>query len=475
MLADAAWRMTHSIMASTLTWKVTSRLAIAASRLPRPVYFRLLTYVLQPLLGLAEGRVQAPGTRKNRAKVGGVEPAQPTTPQSPGAHATLPPPAKTTRSPRALIIDGLVPTPDKDAGSHDIYWFMRILLELGYEVTFVPALTTAHAGRYTDDLEALGIVCPVAPMLTSARDFVMAHGNTFDLVAMYRITVAQGLIDVLREFAPKAKVIFNTVDLHFLREQREAKVNGQLHAFVEAKRREKQELAVIRSVDAAILLSEFEYNYVARHAPEARRFFVPLASPIPGRLGPYDGRAGVLFVGGFTHTPNIDAVNFLCGTIWPLVRGLVPDAKLFVVGANPPDEIAAYHAPAAGIEIMGYVEDLTKLYRSARVAVAPLRFGAGLKGKVVSSLAVGLPCVVTSIAGEGMPLGGMEAIAIVDDPKGFARAIATIHENPDIWYRMSDAGLGYARDNFSVETIAGKVSAILADLGLPVTPSRQGY
>jgi glycosyltransferase involved in cell wall biosynthesis len=458
------------IMFGMIAWKVTSRLALAASRLPRPVYLRLLSYVLQPALRWARGEGPA---REQTTKASGASARAASQSALPGSSAPAEPrtapPAVLPRPAiaRALVIDGFTPTPDRDAASNDVCWFMRILLGLGYEVTFVAAFSTAHAGRYTDDLRALGIICPVAPELTSARDFVLAHGGTFDLIALYRITVAEGLIGVLRERAARAKVIFNPVDLHFLRDQRQAELNGQLHAFVDAKRREEQELGVIRSVDAAVLLSGFEYRYVGRHAGDARRFFIPLATPVPGRLAPYDGRAGVMFVGGFAHAPNVDAARFLCGTIWPRVRVLLPDVRLLVVGAEPPDEIAAYHAPADGVEIMGHVEDLTVLYGTVRVAVAPLRFGAGLKGKVVASLAVGLPCVVTSVAREGMPDGDAAAVAVADDAGDFARAIADIHTSPDVWYRMSDAGVAYARANFSIETITGKVRKLLDDLGLP--------
>jgi glycosyltransferase involved in cell wall biosynthesis len=383
------------------------------------------------------------------------------------APASVPNPARRTAGPRVLVIDGFTPTPDRDAASTDICWFMRILLDAGYEVTFVPAFSMAHAGRYTDDLRRLGIICPVAPELTSARDFIIAHGSTFDLIALYRITVAEGLIDIVRKSAPQAKIVFNTVDLHFLRDQRRAEADGQLHAFVEASRRETIELSVIRSVDAAVVLSEFEYDYVGRFAPDAHRVFIPLAMPVPGRLAPYEGRAGVLFVGGFAHAPNIDAVHFLCREIWPLVRAKMPDAELSVVGADPPEEIAVYHAPSQGVAVLGHVEDLTDLHRSVRVSVAPLRFGAGLKGKVVASLAVGLPCVVTSIGSEGMPPGAATAIAVADTPRGFAEAIVAIHKDAARWQRMSDAGAAYAGANFSVEVIARRVHAMLDGLGLP--------
>lgn len=454
-------------MLRTIAWNVLSRLAIAASWLPRPVYFRLVTYLLQPLAGPARAAPQGPAP--------GDDVAAQATHSLPGGQSAPRSPLATVGAPRALVIDGFVPTPDKDAASFDVYWFMRILLGLGYDVTFVPAFTTAHAGRYTDELRLLGITCPVAPALTSVRDFIAQQSAAFDLVVVYRITVAERLMDLLRASAPKAKVIFNTVDLHFLRDQRQAEVNHQLHAFVEAKQREKQELALMGAADATVLLSAFEHDYVGVHAPRARRFYIPLASPVPGRLAPYEGRSGALFVGGFTHAPNVDAVHFLCGVIWPIVRRLLPDADLFVVGADPPAEILAHHAPERGITIAGYVRDLAELYRSVRVSVAPLRYGAGLKGKIVASLAVGVPCVTTSVGFEGMPPGGGEAITVVDDPDDFARAVATIYADPEEWLRRSDAGIAYARENFSIETITAKVSAMLADLGLPVTPSQQGH
>lgn len=448
-------------MVKTIAWAVTSRLAIAASWLPRPIYWRLLSYVLQPALRLAYGVEAKPHPAPAPRPAAPAEPARP----------AIPPPAPTrgATGPRALIIDGFTPTPDRDAASTDIYWFMRILLEAGYEVTFVPAFSTAHAGRYTDDLRRVGIVCPVAPELASAHDFLVAHGSTFDLIALYRITVAERLLDVARHHAPRAKILFNTVDLHFLRDQRRAEADGQLHAFVEARRRETTELAAIRSADAAVLLSEFEYDYVGRHVPGAHHFFIPLAMPVPGRLAPYEGRSGVLFVGGFAHAPNVDAVHVLCRDIWPMVRAELPHARLFVAGADPPGEIAAYHAPSQGVEILGHVEDLTDLYRSVRLSVAPLLYGAGLKGKVVASLAVGLPCVVTSVGAEGMPPGGAGAIAVADDPRDFARAIVSIHEGAERWERMSDAGVAYAQDNFSVEAVSRRVHALLQSLGLPET------
>lgn len=369
--------------------------------------------------------------------------------------------------PRALFIDRFTPTPDNDSGSNDIYWFMRILLDLGYEVTFLPAHATTHAGRYTDELRLLGIVCPVAPALGAASEYIAAHGGEFDAIFVYRVTVANDLIELLRRAAPNAKLIFDTVDLHFLREQRAAELVASPKALANAEGLKEAEFRVIREADATILLSSYEYDLVGKLVPEAARFLIPIVRPVPGRLAPYDDRHGVLFVGGFKHGPNIDAVHFLCGSIWPIVRGLLPGARLFIVGADAPDEIMAYHALSDGVEILGYIEDLTDLYRAVRLTVAPLRFGAGLKGKVVASLAVGLPCVATTEAAEGMVNGHEAEILVADDPQSFAQAIVKVHSDRELWYRASDAGIDYARRNFSIEATTERLRDLLTRLGLP--------
>src|SRR5262249_34712889 len=139
-------------------------------------------------------------------------------------------------------------------------------------------------------------------------------------------------------------------------------------------------------------------------APDAKCYCIPIVRFIPGRLAPLSGRSGVLFVGGFGHQPNIDAVNFLCNEIWPRIRAKIPSEILYIVGAKPPAAIQAYHSPENGIHVLGFVQDIQKLYKTIRVNVAPLRYGAGLKGKVVVSMGVGLPTVATSIAVEGAGL-----------------------------------------------------------------------
>jgi GT2 family glycosyltransferase len=367
--------------------------------------------------------------------------------------------------PRVLLIDRFAPTPDIDSGSNDIYWFMRIFLDLGYEVTFVAAHAPEHAGRYTDELRLLGIICPVAPQV-SPREFLEAHARDFDLIFVYRVTVANELIEPLRQWAPDARLVFDTVDLHYLREQRAAELTGSQHALAEAENLKDAELRAIGQADATILLSAYEYDQVGKLVPEALRFLIPIVRPVPGRLAPFEDRRGALFVGGFKHAPNIDAVHFLCGSIWPLVRELLPDASLKIVGADAPDEIMAYHAPSDGVEILGFVADLTDLYRTARLNVAPLRYGAGLKGKVVASLAFGLPCVATPEAAEGMVNGDEAEILVADDPRAFAQAIVKVHSDRELWNRMSDAGVAYAQRNFSIEVTTERLREMLARLDL---------
>ena len=371
------------------------------------------------------------------------------------------------RRPRALIIDARTPTPDKDAGSMDTFWCMRIFLELGYELTFIPGHDLDHAGRYTETLRSLGISCIVAPQLDSAHEFIRDFGSEYDLIVIYRVVVAHNLIYACRTYAPTAKILFHTVDLHFVREERQAALADSSEMAAQAAATREAELRCIEQVDATIVVSRFEYDLVGELLPSATRFLVPIMHPAPGRLAPRRGRRHAMFVGGFAHQPNVDAVLFLCREVWPLVRAAVPDLVVRIIGADAPEEVRALSNPNLGIEIVGFVPDLAPYYKSSLVNIAPLRFGAGIKGKVLAAMMVGLPTVATSIAAEGMGLRNGHDISIADTPDDLARAIVTLCEDEDLWLSISDAGLVKSHDEFSVDAQIPRMREILRTLQLP--------
>ena len=368
---------------------------------------------------------------------------------------------------RALVVDGLTPTPDQDAGSQTTFGWMQVLKDCGYAITFVPMYDIGHAGRYTTQLEEAGIRCPVEDELGSAEAYVQRHGAEFDLIMLNRITVAYRLLHICRQFAPRAKNIFHTHDLHYLREERIAAQSGRPEDIAQAANTRVEELRCIREADATVLVSPFEVDVLRDVAPAAHTYVIGGMQPGVGRQGPRAGRDGVLFVGGFAHSPNTDAVKYLCEEIWPKVRRRLPSLKLFVAGPNPPEDICAFGSEARGVEILGFVPNLQPYYRRCILNVAPLRVGAGVKGKVMAAMLVGLPTVATPVATEGMGLQDGEDVLIGADADGIAQAIVRLVGDEALWNRISNAGIRLSARNFSIDAQAPQVRRLLQQLHLP--------
>ena len=376
-------------------------------------------------------------------------------------------PSMYRRRPRVLVVDALTPTPDKDAGSVDAFWGMRIFKSLGYEVTFLPMYNIEYAGHYTDTLRTLGINCPIAPQITTPLAFIETNGHEFDLVVIHRVTVAYLLIEHCRRCAPQARLVFHTQDLHFLREERHAAVLKTPEAYAQAQGTRKEELRCIGAADVTIVVSRFEYDLATELVPEANIRLVPIMHPAPGRLAPRRGRDGIIFVGGFGHAPNVDAVTFLLDEVWDRVRSQLPDLTLRIIGSNAPESVLARHDPSRGVEILGFVPDLAPYYMQAIANVAPVRFGAGIKGKVLAALGVGLPTVATSIAAEGMGLNHGSDVLLADDGPDIASAIVRLCQDEELWYQISDQGLLTCHAQFSVDAQVPRWRRILRSLSLP--------
>ncbi len=370
-------------------------------------------------------------------------------------------------APRALFIDNFVPTPDRDAASIDMVWYLRIFVALGYDTTLLPVADLARADRYVEGLRQHGVKVVANGWAASPQDFLAREPTPYDLLVVFRVTNAVGpLQDQLRAHSPNAKLVFNTVDLHFLRLEREAILHRSPEKLDESFRVQQMELAAIARADCSILLSPVEQPLIADLLPRSPTYVIPIARDVPGRAAPFVPRAGILFVGGFRHRPNADAILAFARDVWPLVRRRLA-ITLGIVGADPPAEVRALHDLAAGVAVLGHVEDLGALLAQCRLTVAPLRFGAGTKGKVVTTLAAGVPCVASPIAVEGMGLTDGLNIRVADTPQEFADVAIGLYEDEPAWTAMSDAGLEFAQQNFSVAGLRRRLTAMLRDLGLP--------
>jgi GT2 family glycosyltransferase/glycosyltransferase involved in cell wall biosynthesis len=349
---------------------------------------------------------------------------------------------------RVLVIDACTPTPDQDSGSVRMVNTMRALIDLGWKVAFV-AENRAWDPKYTPPLQQLGVEMLYHPWFADAPKWLAEHGDEIDCVVLSRHYVAAPLIDVLKAYAPRARRIFDTVDLHFLREERYAALSGSAEAATQARATRTQELAVMRACELTWVVSETERTLLADVAPDVRVDLLSNVHEVVGNRRGFDARRDLWFVGGFQHTPNVDAMLWFCGEIWPAIATRLPEARFHIVGSKMPAEIKALEGPR--IVVHGHVESLDGFLDDCRLSVAPLRYGAGVKGKINSAMAHGQPVVATPIAVEGMHLTDGDSVLVAETAADFADAVVRLYEDRVLWERLSAAGVANVQTHFSFD------------------------
>jgi glycosyltransferase involved in cell wall biosynthesis len=365
---------------------------------------------------------------------------------------------------KVLVIDYSLPTPDQDAGSVRIVEIVKAIRASENRVTFIPA-DLAHRTPYAQNLQRIGVEVVHQPFYSSVADYLERHGREFDVIILSRADVAARFLEPARRYAPRAKIIFDTVDLHFLREQRAAELLDSPRLRNAARRRKRQELALASQSDVTVVVSPVERAILERECPGTLVRVVPTVMDVPRDEPPgYVDRQHVVFIGGFSHPPNVDAVVYFALEILPLVLKQVPGLIFKVVGSNTPDQIR--DLSGKNVHVMGFVREVKPILDQARVSVAPLRFGAGVKGKVNLSMAYGVPTVVSSIAAEGMHLVHELNAMIADGPAGFADALVRLYSSKELWERISANGRENVREHFSVESASRQIAGLLALAGL---------
>ncbi len=362
---------------------------------------------------------------------------------------------------RALVVDAELPVPDRDAGSVAAREQMLVLRRLGWRVTFAAAGggTARDADRRRLERDGIEVADPAASVLDLLRDL----GEELGLIHLYRYRIATPLLPRARELAPRAKIIFSPADLHHVREAREAAVTGSPVALRSAAR--DQELACARAADATLLHSDHERRVLAAElGPDRLHLLRWIIRPWPD-AAPFDGRDGLLFIANFRHAPNVDAVLWYAREVRPLLRRLRPGLVLDVLGADAPAAVRALDGD--DIRVRGWVDRLEPALVAARLTIAPLRYGAGFKGKVATSLAAGVPVIGTPIAIEGTGLADGDGVAIAATAETFAAAIARVHDGPAVWGAMSARARERVAALYSPAAADAGFRALLAGLGAP--------
>ena len=359
---------------------------------------------------------------------------------------------------RILVIDATPPRPDHDAGSVIAYYFLRIFQSLGYKATFIPD-NLLFDGEYTRNLQRLGIECVYAPQCTSIKDYLRENARYHDFVMIYRPYVAIQYLDLLRRYAPDARIIYNTVDLHYLRERRHALLEKNPLLAERAERTRMDELKLIRESDATIVLNPMEKELLAREAPDANVHVVQLIFEEQPEGPGFEARRDILFIGGYQHPANPDAVLYFTREILPQLRQRLPDVRFFALGSNPPAEIKALACDY--IKVPGYQKDIAPYFNACRLMVAPLRYGAGIKGKIGTSFSFGLPVVATSVATEGMHLEHGQQILIADEAADFIETVARLYTDKALWERLSLEGRRILRERYSPDVICQRLVEVM--------------
>jgi hypothetical protein len=297
-----------------------------------------------------------------------------------------------------------------------------------------------------------------------AAAVLQATAGRVRLAYLHRLPVMARWAETVRALNPGVRVMFALADLASLREAREAAVrHGQLSGHLAA-----AELAACRMADAVLTHSTVEAGLLAGNAALPPVYVVPWEVPSRPATVPVGCRRGVGFIGSYGHAPNRDAAEVLLRAVMPLVRGVDPTIPCVLAGSGMPEGLRA-EALSRGAVVLGQVEDAGAFWSQVRVSVAPLRFGAGVKGKVLDSLAAGVPCVMSPVAAEAIPLSRPLRRYVRADPAGLAAGVLRLHANPAEAASLSRAGLAWvARQHAAPVVDRALRRAVTGKIGQPM-------
>jgi len=383
------------------------------------------------------------------------------------------------RALRVLVIDHAIPCPGQDAGSHAAVREMQLMIALGCKITLVPH-NFRHVGSHVDALQGLGVECIFSPFYTSVEVFLERRGAEFDAVYITRFDVAERVLPHVRRHVD-GPVLFNNADLHFLREMRAAIARGEQDFGGEAgpAATRDREIAVMQQVDAVLSYSPVEREIIASHLMRNDHVFAcPWVLDVQACPTAVQGRGDLAFLGGFAHPPNEDAVRWFADEVMPLIVARRPGTRLRLFGSRLPANLADELGPDIVVE--GFAPSLHDVFDTCRVFVAPLRSGAGIKGKVLDAMAHGVPSVLSAVAIEATGLShGIDAL-VADTPERWAEHCLTLLEDDEYWLRIARAAHARATSDFGFDSGLVKMrrvfeaTGLLDDAGVPAIRADAG-
>ncbi len=363
-----------------------------------------------------------------------------------------------------LYVDELVPDKHRDSGSLDVYGYLKTLSSLGFATTFVSLFKTLSEQAkevisFRNDFPSVRLIDSIG-----LKNLVEAKYE-FHVIFYSRVTTFSTLYSRLKAQYSQASHVFLTVDLHHRRYFSEYESTKSDKALRLATQFEAAEFQAIRSADLTVVVNREELGYLHDRKQSSSVIWIPLLREVPGRELDFQGREmSCIFLGNFAHPPNVDAVNFLRSELWPTVFAKT-GVRLLVVGSGMPEILKA--DSSSEIEFIGFVENLGQVFKNAICSIAPLRFGAGEKGKILTSLGFGVPVVGSKVASEGMMLSEGSGFIACDTPSDYCTEILRLVTDEHHWIKTSNAALHSATSRSS-----GLLTGYLASLFMAINAKK---
>ncbi|MGQ9846339.1 MAG: glycosyltransferase, partial [Bacteroidales bacterium] len=368
-----------------------------------------------------------------------------------------------------LVIDAFLPFFDRASGSLRLFQIMKMLKEIKFHITFI-ARNGSMEEYYRPILESMGIeVYAWDPLAMKAAGYIIDSKKSvpyetllkerkyeFALIEFW--DVAEYYLPIIRKYSPETKIIIDTVDIHFVRELREADLKKDELLRENALLRKEREISIYKKADRLWVVTEEDKKAIKDYISQVPIDIIPNIHSLAEKEKNYEDSSDLLFVGNFNHSPNHDAIKYFCREIFPFILKELPEIKLYIIGNNPSEDILSLSSE--NIIVTGYVKDLSPYLQKARVSVNPLRYGAGMKGKIGEALSWGLPVVTTSIGAEGMDLtDGIDAL-IADSPWDFASRVVNLYKDKNLWERLSKNGKKKVGSEWSPLAVRGRLEKI---------------
>ena len=350
---------------------------------------------------------------------------------------------------KIVFVELGIPKPDQDTASVSHVWYLQILTTLGFEVTYIAAFTGDLMQKYCDPLYRLGIKIISARSGEELQYYVTKELSENSILFFCRSFVGNHIASHARSKFPKLKIVFNTVDLDFLRKERHAVQSKDSILLKESLIARCNELNLLKYVDETLVTSSFEMELLKQYDSMASIRHIRLPYLTSTRNPDFDETNSIIFLGGFGHRPNVDSILYFVSEVWPVVHKLDPSIELVIAGSNCTKEISDLASEATKIKIVGFVDQIEDLIQQNRISIAPLLYGAGVKGKVIQSLSLGIPVVASTIAAEGTGLVDGLNILVSDTPSDMAEKIVLLYNNKSLWESLQKMGKQFVESEHS--------------------------